>query len=1714
MSTIVNETLQNNFEEEEEEEIYDVQPEFLELDNRIIWIRERVLNFLGLSGYKYLFNNLIEANNRYFEKKLINFLSHDLYSFTTLERKIIFFYKTYSVETVQEEITVWESDQIKLSSMSFESSIESTSSEQEIEDEEEESLMKASCDISIDSIRIDDRIDAPDFVPPIGEEDKYILTKRIVDKEIEKPIIHIICGEIDSKSFDVKDINFFYFMRINEEPIPPFETYEECVDQMPNCMIVGSINGHFLASLETLLVQVFKPLVNAQFRGPNFGKYYKIEESNEVPPDIARASATLAEIAESKRSTYRRPSDFRRVSLLLSKEKNETEKSVGEDETSDFHDDMTVERTSIKKPLKARSSLTIATKPKTAEEKIEIGQSTRDILEYLDKLSANVEWTLQHIGTDILLPIPSIIELRDSTLLDEDIQSNKYIIDQLEDIIISWGAHIQQVLESYTSKVPEDKGPMAEFHYWRERQTGLSVIVEQFKNPVIQRILKLLNLTALHIASTFNHFKDELWNYYNEARDNTKFLSTIKRHFELISYTEQYKQINDCIFSLINGLKMIWILSSYYSSEEKMISLFERISWQLCQNIRKNLSIDKLFNNSLEIVSQKSRDAYEMMKNWKKSYLRTRDDIEESGKGARWEFDQKHLFQETEYIANVCNDFNTIANVLQDFYNIFGADLKSIIYEPAHIDTIIKRIGLLLEPFKLADFDVFSPFNKENWEATMSRFNAEVSYLENDAKFFIDECFKVLINAKDTLEMLFKFKNRKTRATIREILSSKFEITMQQFSKEIGSVENIYNRGKRNPPLLTYHPPMAGAIFWARQLFYCLRGPVLYFQNIQELKHNELKLMSFSQYLDIGKQLKAFEEIKFKSWISKAEETITNIMKSNVLKVVQIVDYEDERKLISKNDLAVTRASSRKLKGKEHLISKPSIDTISSIAGSKVISVKGAVRSVHSQKNQKMISIVSLQDKQIIDIQKINYIEFMQDTILIEYKLHLEINFNWEIFEIIREAELMEQLGFNLPDVIRNTGLQKNRLRADIEVIEQMIHEYNMIINKLDKPEIQLLKNTLLIIEKHIQPGIIRFNWDSLNITDYAMSCVNLLKNLKSIIEQLYQLKKELDERIVSKIQNYNLVSLSTDVSESNNESLLPCKVEYHYFIKQSRRTELIGAMLKAYKSASPILLKIESLVEGRSTGKCPTMHLLYEKYEKNIFVALTTCIVNNMEFLNKMLSGNNVMFQVDAVLIASEVILRPSPNEINNIILHDILDLLERLKEFPRWMNGSCLECKPQKKYSSGDIFTVSFFEDVMSIQMINDLIIAVQDTAYKISVDCWGYLQKWKKYSNLWTFDKIIAGEKFASTKPTLRQYDEKFTFYGGILEELDDMAHNIDISSIRINLKPLMRGIEQHAMEWKQVLGNFLLVDTVKEMNEFKDLIEQYREKVELIITGLERFTMIMQAISDIKKMAIQAEVQYILYQVCNVVRFCQLETFKTLRAHGIVFSEMDEKMAYELQTDWESLYLGALYRASTIITTRDKFAEMIEDQMIEFDDELVKFIEDFQNNGPGSVKDDLDLGLQKMIDYGQLIQKYDEQRRNLVNSQILFDLDPADYSKFLKVKEDYEGMEKLYALYKDQKTARSEWAQTLWVNLNPQQLLDGMEHFIKQFQRFPKAVKKLDVGQTLEINMRNFKNSVPLFVELKNEAMRERHWIDLMKKTGQYFDMKPDRWLLGS
>lgn len=70
------------------------------------------------------------------------------------------------------------------------------------------------------------------------------------------------------------------------------------------------------------------------------------------------------------------------------------------------------------------------------------------------------------------------------------------------------------------------------------------------------------------------------------------------------------------------------------------------------------------------------------------------------------------------------------------------------------------------------------------------------------------------------------------------------------------------------------------------------------------------------------------------------------------------------------------------------------------------------------------------------------------------------------------------------------------------------------------------------------------------------------------------------------------------------------------------------------------------------------------------------------------------------------------------------------------------------------------------------------------------------------------------------------------------------------------------------------------------------------------------------------------------------------------------------------------------------------------------------------------------------------------------------------------------------------AKAEWSQTLWVDLNIQLLQEGVEGFIKSLKKLPKDARALPVAFFLEGHLKEFRESLPLLLDLKNEALRDR------------------------
>lgn len=76
----------------------------------------------------------------------------------------------------------------------------------------------------------------------------------------------------------------------------------------------------------------------------------------------------------------------------------------------------------------------------------------------------------------------------------------------------------------------------------------------------------------------------ELTKAQAEAKDNVKFLTTLERQFKNLD-SEQLAGIKETLPSLMNGLKMVWIISRHYKEGDKMQNLLTLISEEIADKV-------------------------------------------------------------------------------------------------------------------------------------------------------------------------------------------------------------------------------------------------------------------------------------------------------------------------------------------------------------------------------------------------------------------------------------------------------------------------------------------------------------------------------------------------------------------------------------------------------------------------------------------------------------------------------------------------------------------------------------------------------------------------------------------------------------------------------------------------------------------------------------------------------------------------------------------------------------------------------------------------------------------------------------------------------------------------------------------------------------------------------------------------------------------------
>ena len=126
----------------------------------------------------------------------------------------------------------------------------------------------------------------------------------------------------------------------------------------------------------------------------------------------------------------------------------------------------------------------------------------------------------------------------------------------------------------------DDLGPQDEIEYWKARAARLTLLVEQLSTKPCKMTVVTLKAAKCKLLKAWRDCDLKITRYHVEAIDNAKFLGAIEKSSHSIYLQDPY-QMTEPLMRLLHIIKMIYNVSSFYNSSERVASLLVKITNQV-----------------------------------------------------------------------------------------------------------------------------------------------------------------------------------------------------------------------------------------------------------------------------------------------------------------------------------------------------------------------------------------------------------------------------------------------------------------------------------------------------------------------------------------------------------------------------------------------------------------------------------------------------------------------------------------------------------------------------------------------------------------------------------------------------------------------------------------------------------------------------------------------------------------------------------------------------------------------------------------------------------------------------------------------------------------------------------------------------------------------------------------------------------------------------
>ncbi|XP_076804743.1 dynein axonemal heavy chain 2-like [Clavelina lepadiformis] len=703
----------------------------------------------------------------------------------------------------------------------------------------------------------------------------------------------------------------------------------------------------------------------------------------------------------------------------------------------------------------------------------------------------------------------------------------------------------------------------------------------------------------------------------------------------------------------------------------------------------------------------------------------------------------------------------------------------------------------------------------------------------------------------------------------------------------------------------------------------------------------------------------------------------------------------------------------------------------------------------------------------------------------------LNMNFDKNLLKLFNEIHYWERLMFEIPHYVNEVYLKNEELRSLREHVLLVVRDYNRIISALLPEERGLFKERIRSLDKKIHPGLTKLTWASKGISEFFVGECRLHSRKVQAIVDDYKRANMSVARNCRKISELLLVHL--DGKRIYEELEFQDDQLKHRNNVQKRLEEIHLDILQTMKTTYLVF---------KGDGPDVQQHWVRytERMDQHVEDAFRLNIKWSLLEISKAINGDgksspNPLFRVKVVLQPGKnntpvVEFSPTLQQLATIVGNVSTQLTTAIVGFrrlPELLTRSKRMVFQQKEPLAS---MIEKDEETKKVQR------TIQEGMFENSKHLQEYLTTWDSYKEIWEINKDAFIRRYQRLNPPVLSFDSDIGRYTEVSNNVQKEDTVLNIEFVLLDCSPLKFALLSHCNEWQNKFTTLLKNMASQRLAELTEFLKTNAERVSHVPKTLDELgdglTLWEKLHNDLQ--ATEDRIPPIHDQ------------FGILEKYEVPIGEETQTMLENLGSEWVAFQQCIIDTEVMLRKNKEKFKTGLLSQAEEFRKRVGGLTSDFLQQGPFTSQFTFSDALDVVANFKRGVGDLKLEEVTLRRGLGLFKIEQQSSKDLIALDKDLDNIDQVWELTKEWEALWAEWKVGQFKDLVTNDMEMIAQGLYKKLNRLSRDLKDKhwEIIDSSKNKIDQFKRTMPLITDLKNEAMRERHWAQIKTEVQRPFD----------